>query len=82
MASTKKIYKTIIRYEVLSEEPFGSKSLSDIEYETNEGSMSGRFLDNEVHDVILSGKEAVVAIVNQGSDPEFFDLDSDGNDID
>lgn len=82
MSQQKRIYKTIVRYEVLSEEPFGSMSLEDINRETTEGSMSGMFLDNEVHDEILTGKKAADAIIAQGSDTEFFSLDSEGNDID
>ena len=79
---SKKIYRTIFRYEVLTEEPIEQPSLSDILYMCTEGHASGAFLADEKTNEELTGKEAVKIIQAQGTDPEFFLLDEDGNDID
>jgi len=79
----KKIYRTVFRFEVLSEEPIEeSMSLEDIAYETNEGCMSGQFLENQITNEVLAGKAAVSAIKKQGSDPSFFMMDENGYNID
>ena len=78
----KTIYKTIIQVEVLSEEPIHeSMSLDQIEEECNTGSFSG------IHTIIVSNKPikgiaAVKEMRKQGSSPEFFQMDENGNDID
>lgn len=74
------IYKTTIVVTVLSDEPFeGYDSLSDIGYVITEGDCSGDFKTTNVEE--LTGKEAVEAIESQSSDPEFFGLDEEGNEI-
>lgn len=76
----KVIYKTIIRYEILSEEPIPDVvSLSDIAYEVEEGGWSGRFLTSDFNRQLL-GKVAVNAVKRQGSDPSFFFMDENGFD--
>ena len=72
-------YKTIIEFEILSEEPIGEVDLEQIHYETIEGRWSGRFL--ETSEKKLNGKQAARALIKQGSDPEFFGLDEDGNNV-
>lgn len=82
MANKKKIYRTIFRFEVLSEEPIEeSMSLKDIAYETQEGHMSGQFLENQITNEVLVGGAAVKAVKNQGSDPEFFMMNDKGYEI-
>jgi len=78
----KKLYRTIIQYEIISEEPIESMSLEDIAEETTNGSMSGMFLENVVTNEKLTGIAAVNAVKAQGSSPEFFFMDDKGNDID
>lgn len=77
--SKRKFYKTIIQYEILSEEPIECVSLSDIDYETTEGRWSGRFL--ETKQKTLNGLETAKALEEQGSDPEFFNLNVIGEDV-
>ena len=79
----KKIYRTVIHFEVLSDEPNATegKSLEAIGYETTKGDLSGCFLDSEIVDEELTEKKAVDAIIGQGSDPEFFGIDENGNEI-
>lgn len=79
--ATKTIYRTIIKVEVLSPEPIEeSQSLYDTILECDTGDNSGRFntvLKNEP----LTGLDAVKKIKEQGSDPVFFEMDENGNQI-
>lgn len=83
MANTKKYYRTVYQVEVLSEEKFddgGGMSLTDIDEAITNGDCSGRvttIVDNQA----VSGKEMVKLLKAQGSDPEFFQLDKEGNDL-
>ena len=74
-----KIYKSVLRVEILSEEPLpDSISLRTIDYEITNGEWSGA-MDWESHNAELHGVEGVKALMDQGSDPEFFQMDEDGN---
>lgn len=86
--SQRKFYKTIINVTVLSEEPIeassvggvgGGCALSEIAYNITEGDMSGVLEIGET--TTLNGKEAADALIEQSSDPEFFQLDANGNDL-
>jgi hypothetical protein len=80
----KKIYKKTIKVEILSDYPFDENfeemSLSDIDYEITEGMWSGQI--EEIDTTELEGHEAVNAIQNQGSSPDFFGMDEEGNELD
>jgi hypothetical protein len=77
----KKLYKTIIQIEILSEDPIdGNPSLSDIEYNINDGSWSGVVETKST--TTVTGKKAVEAVQNQGTDPSFFMMDENGNEDD
>lgn len=70
----RKFFKTTITITVLSEdEPISpDSSLDDVIYEITEGNCSG---DYEVSDVQeLSPEETAKALIEQGSDPSFFEL--------
>lgn len=73
-------HKTVIRYEVISEEPLGEVSLEDIYNLCTDGPCSGRFLG--VKETELNGRQAVRALFKQGSGSEFFRLDARGADAD
>jgi hypothetical protein len=78
----KKIYKSVLKVEILSEEPLDDcLSLSDIDCQITNGDWSGTE-EWDTHNIELVGKEAADAIIHQGSDPDFFQMDEDGNDID
>lgn len=82
MPQKKPVYRTIIQFEVLSEEPLdGTETIADLVSETYDGSMSGRCLENRLTNEKLVGKAAVKAIKEQGSDPAFFGIDDDGYEI-
>lgn len=80
MKSKRQLYRQVFQYEILSEEPIPDcMSLSEIEYQTQEGHMSGRFLETVV-DEAVDGPTMAKLLVEQGSDPDFFGLDQNGDD--
>ena len=72
-------YKTTVTVEVLHEEPLNFETLADLHYTITDGDCSGKY---EVTDfVAMDGKSMAKELQKQGSDPEFFQLDKKGNDI-
>lgn len=73
----------MFRFEVLSEEPLpdAGLSLTDLYDMTITGDCSGMFLPLEVLNQVLGGKQAAAALQRQGSDPQFFQINADGNDL-
>lgn len=82
MAKKKKtIYRSVISFEILSEEPIPSDmTLGDIDYECDEGSYSGMH-EYTVQNKPVKGKKAVKLIRAQKSDPGFFMMDDEGNEL-
>ena len=77
----KKIYKTVISYTILSEEPYFDMRLSDIIYNCEEGSfIGGKFMTTTINDELI-GENAVNEIKELGSMPDFFMMDDDGEEI-
>ena len=82
MSKQKTIYKTIVQIEILSEEPFDEteESIASIAHKIDEGDWSGVY--NQIGESIpLTGKEAVDEITGQGSEPGFFQMDDEGNEL-
>lgn len=80
MKTSRKFFKTTFTVEVLSETtPVNGLSLAEIAFEIDEGDCSGAVTEVEV--VELSPKQAAKALINQGSDSEFFQLSEDGEDL-
>jgi hypothetical protein len=77
--NTRKFHKTIISVEVLSEAPFDPCNLSDVHYAITDGDCSGRW--KVVGKEELDGRTAAIELMRQGSAPEFFGLDDDGEDL-
>ena len=77
--SNKKFYKTFFTVTVLSEEPPKDMSMGELAYECMEGVLSGAIKMGS--QIIMDGKQAAEALKEQGSDPEFFHLDEEGNDL-
>lgn len=77
---SRKFYRAVFKYEVLSEDPIEDMSLGDIDYECREGQCSGQFLG--VTRQTVGGKKMAKLLMNQGSSPDFFRLDDEGNDLD
>lgn len=79
----KTIYKTVIQIEILSDEPIEAPetlTLDQIDYEITGGAWSG---DRKVTTANkpLKGVKAADAVLNQGSSPDFFQMDEAGNEI-
>lgn len=76
-----KYYETTITVKVLSQEaPVETMSLEDIAHEIVNGDLVGSFGDTVV--IELSPKEAAEMLYQYGSQPEFFNLDDEGNTLD
>ena len=76
----RKFYKTVLQVEVLSEDtPINCENLDQVGYAITEGDCSG--VVRTVSTVKMTGAQAAKALQEQGSDPEFFGLDSEGNEV-
>jgi len=77
----KKIYKSIITLEILSEEPLpDSMTLGDIINESDTGGYS-LYMGGAILSSTLESLEAVAEIKKHGSDTEFFGLDKNGEEL-
>lgn len=78
--STRKFFKTVVEVEVLSEdEPAQFDTLSDLYYHITEGHCSGTHEVKSSEEV--SAKVMAKLLKKQGSDPEFFRLSEDGEEL-
>lgn len=82
MPSTRKFYRAEITLEILCEEPYlvNGPDLEDIAYDIGQGDCSGTILHSS--EAAIDAPTAAKLLQAQGSDPEFFRIDADGNDID
>lgn len=76
----KKLYRNIIVLEVLSENPIENETLQDVVTETTIGEYSGNY-DFTTNNEEVYGKDAVMLCEKHGTDPEFFGMDNEGNEI-
>jgi len=78
----KKIYRTIVKLVVLSEEPIDENlDMGSIWEETQTGSfLAGAMTLSKGTELV--GKTAVIEVEKAGSDAEFFRMDAQGNDLD
>ena len=77
----KKLYKTQILVEFISEYPINSDSdMSSLINEAENGDLSMRTTD-KLSNKVIKGKQAVKALDEHGTDNEFFGIDSEGNEI-
>jgi hypothetical protein len=79
----KKFYRNVVEVIILSEEPLhlgGENILSEIESLITFGDCSGRIETTVVNEEVDSATMAKL-LQEQGSDPSFFMLDDDGNNI-
>jgi len=82
MSTPRKFYKNRIIVEVLSEdEPLDSNlDMTEVVHAYTEGDCSGQVTWEDP--VLLTPAEAAKALEDQGSDPSFFQLTSDGKEAD
>lgn len=80
MSSQRKFYKTVIQVTILSEDPYPvTYNLEQIHNDIQEGDCSGVY--REIERKEINAEIAVKELMEQGSEPEFFQLDQEGNDI-
>ena len=78
--SKRKFFRTVIEVVVLSEDtPIEYDSLYDVASAIDEGDCSGSVKLVEAKKI--SAVEAAKGLQEQGSDPEFFHLDENGNEL-
>lgn len=75
-----KFYKTVIKTTVLSDEPFQWDDLSQIHQSITDGECVGS--TEEVSQEEITPKECSKLCLELSSDPEFFNLDEEGNELD
>lgn len=77
----RKFFKTVIQVTILSEDvPVGrDMRLHMIEHEITEGNCSG--VKQVIEEKELTPREVTLALIEQDSDPEFFGLDEQGNEV-
>lgn len=74
-------YRTVYTITIISERPAdGYESLADLEAEFTNGGFSAEVEAGESEEI--TPKEAAEALMDQGSDPAFFELDERGRDLD
>ena len=78
----RKFYRNVIRFEILSEYPIESVSLEQLHNMTYDGDCSGRFLPDEINNEVCDGPRMAKLLLDQGSDPAFFQLTDTGEDLD
>jgi hypothetical protein len=78
--SNRKFYRTVFQVEVLSEEPYENNNLDTLYYDITEGHCSGK-VTKIVHNEEKTGPEIAKLLEAQSSEPEFFQLTPEGEDI-
>jgi hypothetical protein len=73
-------HRTVIQVEVLSESPIGPVALDTLHHMITEGDCSGHM--KTLGQEELDGKQAAEALLSQASDPSFFNLTDEGEDLD
>jgi hypothetical protein len=74
-----KFYKTLVTVEVLHEGPIEFDDLKELSNMINSGDCSGQFKVMAAEP--LTPKQMAEECLKQQSDPEFFDLDENGEDL-
>jgi hypothetical protein len=77
MPSKRKFWKTVVTVTILSETPFDYDNLSDIQSQID-GDCSGEFDTTSSEEIDAATCAAL--LIKQHSDPEFFNLDENGED--
>lgn len=72
-------YRTVFTVEVLSERPIGGMSLEEIARAIYDSGCSSDI--TQEGPAGMTGPEMVKALIAQGRNAEFFQLDDDGNDL-
>lgn len=73
----KKLYKTVIQVEILSEEPYQGGDLMKVHNDITFENCSG-LIKTVVSDEVLEGEVSAEEVKRHGTDPEFFKMDEYG----
>lgn len=77
---SREFYRTVIHVEVLSESPYVfTGNLCDVAADISTGECSG--VTRTIQEERCNGARMAQLLLAQGSDPEFFQLDENGNDL-
>lgn len=77
---SREFYRTVIHVEVLSEEPYVfTGNLVDVAADIITGDCSG--VARTIQEEKCNGARMAQLLLAQGSEPEFFQLDENGNDL-
>jgi hypothetical protein len=77
---SREFYRTVIHVEVLSEEPYVfNGNLYSLAEDLDTGDCSG--IARTIQEEKCNGPRMAQLLVAQGSDPEFFRIDDEGNDL-
>lgn len=71
-------HRTVLTYEVLSEEPYEYSDLETLAYDVRDGDCSGMLLKEEHQEV--SAERMAALLEAQGSDPSFFQIELEDGD--
>lgn len=75
----RKFHRTVIHVEILSEDPYTfTGNLVDVANDISSGDCSG--VARTIHEEKCNGARMAQFLLAQGSNPEFFMLDDEGND--
>ena len=78
--TNRRFYRTVVQIEVLSEEPLSNEiDIGSLYYDITEGDCSGS--TEVITRENVNGKRIADLLSAQGSDPQFFQVDNDGNDV-
>jgi hypothetical protein len=77
--ATRTFFRTIIKVEVLSENPVAFENLCEVSYAITEGDCSGKWGMESMEEV--NGRTMAKLLQAQGSDPSFFQLGPRGKDL-
>ena len=80
MELERKFYRTVVEVEILSEDTYDFEDLDILAYDVEDGDCSGQCAITAVERV--SPQQMAELLTKQGSDPEFFGLDANGNEVD
>ncbi len=79
MKKTKSLYHTQVTIDILSEEPISDIDMNTLTYQLTYGDWSGKINQSKTNQV--DGEEAVKMCLEHGTDPEFFQMDKSGFEI-
>ncbi len=79
MTSPRTFHRTVLKVEILSEDPYNFEDLAQVDRDITTGDCSGKTTIESSEK--MDGKRCAEGLAAQGSDPGFFGLTDDGEDL-